>query len=185
MLATKVLSLLVLCSALLTANAWAQEGPYLDYDEYDQQLDDANALIEAERYAEALIAFQELSTVRLFEAPNYEPFFFIAKSQYFLGQLTDANENLRQFKCMLRVDSGAMKCANAVDYEKSTPDNRVYYDTDFSGLDLCFHRMCDELYHSYYEDPSEATLQRIAKYWVDVDMLQSQINNEIAKRELP
>ncbi len=167
---------LVLSFIVTAGSALADQNDYLSSDQFDSELAAAHRLVDEGMYTIALKKFEALATERLFEVPNYEPYYHIAYSHLQLGDVAKARENLRQFKCMLRVDSGVKKCSNATDYKNSTPSNIVKHQTDFSELQLCYETMCYGIYFSYYDEPTAASLKRIEEFWNDVHLLDDAIS---------
>lgn len=172
------LTFFTITASIFTHSQAAYARDKLSYEAFDKRMESTKALLDEGDAAAALIEFEYLSSVSLFESPNYEPYFYIAKAKNSLGNIVDASSNLQQFKCMIRVLSGAKKCSNAYDYGRSTPDNIIKFESDFTDLELCYQTMCPGLFHSYYIDPSKKTLLEIANFWSEVDYLRTKIETE-------
>ena len=163
----------IACLMLLPCGAAQAEE--LSEQQFQTRLERAATLLANGEYEYSLSEFIALSKMDRHETPNYEPFFYIAKANFYLGELSAAQDSLNQFKCMLRVDSGVKKCSNAPNLKTSTPNKIVMYQSDFTDLQQCYVTMCGELYFSYYEDPTKRSLLSITKYWSEVDKLQEQM----------
>lgn len=115
---------------------------------YAELIQKGERYFAAGRLAEARVAFEEAAAVDLFEIPNYTVLVRIAAVKCREGDVNGARAILKDFRCMLAVDSGRIPCFI---------DDRLSPDLSAE----CAKRMCDEMHLSYYENPTEAQLKRV------------------------
>lgn len=114
-------------------------------------------LLAEGKYQEALEALMEADRLTLFEVPNYEATHRIAEARCLLGEREEGLELLENFRCMLAVDRGELPCYVGPE-TRDAPGAR-----NPAVTDLCFLKMCSELYLSYYENLTEEQLAGIAE----------------------
>lgn len=110
---------------------------------------------------------QGISQLRVLEVPTYETHFFEAAIQAQDGRRGQAAEMLVTFRDMLRIDSGVAHCSR-------TRNNIEYHGRERSSP-VAYQRMCAEAFADYYENPTVATLRRVARYWSLVDDLRTRL----------
>jgi hypothetical protein len=129
-------------------------------------IDELEKLYQTGRDGELHTAVQSELDKEYFEVPNYKPYFYVAYLDFKKNDLRSATRGLAQFKCMLKVDSGARSCSGA----------------DFDHNSLCFQTMCAEMYLDYYSHPSRAARVYVARYWNHVHELEARIRKSRSTR---
>ena len=116
---------------------------------YQELYESGERHLESGELDAARAAFESAAKEILVEVPNFEVLVKLSEAMCLQGDTPEGAAILSDFKCMLTVYSGELKCfAEGARNPKLSPD--------------CFERMCSEVYLSYYERPTEKQLERVA-----------------------
>jgi hypothetical protein len=109
----------------------------------------------AKEFTEAIFSFSAALEVPCFEIPNYELYGVLAVTQCKSGDINTGMTTLRDFECMLSVDTGEVPCF----VPRSGP--KQHRNEQISGR--CFEVMCSEIFLGYYESPTKKHLAGVEK----------------------
>jgi len=169
----KTLAVLLLGVCASAHSSCSTDGPHrasesqTTDDRYEELRRKGETAVVAGDLATAEAAFHDAAAVHLFEAPNFEILVRIADVKCRRGDAKGALAVLRDFRCMLAIDSGQIHCF---------VDGRV--NPELSAE--CVNRMCSEMYLPYYEAPTEEQLksdERLAREADRIEMLCSKGSN--------
>ncbi len=111
-----------------------------------------NTLMQEGAYKKALQRFEKGLSLDLEDRANYELYENAIEASCKAGAFKKAWYYIKEYRCMLNVDSGTLPCKKEYGFKVARND---------AITDLCYQTMCQEDFLEDYKSPSKVELESI------------------------